>query len=102
MKSAPAHPGALVKLNVYVQPGARRTEVTGFHGGALKIRVAAPPVEGKANAELTRFLAEALGVPARQVRIASGASARRKRVEVIAPAQAIEALLRAAGDKDQP
>jgi uncharacterized protein (TIGR00251 family) len=91
-----------VELSVYVQPGARRTEVAGFHAGLLKIRLAAPPAEGKANAELERFLAQALGVPARQVRIVSGASARRKRVAVTAPASGIEALLRAAAEKKKP
>ncbi|MGN2390626.1 DUF167 domain-containing protein [Pelomicrobium sp. G1] len=101
MKPAPPHPGGPLVLSVYVQPGARRTEVAGFHGDALKIRVAAPPVEGQANAELIRFLAEALDVPVCRVRIASGAGARRKRVEVTAPAQAIEALLRAAAEKDK-
>jgi uncharacterized protein (TIGR00251 family) len=48
--------GAVV-LVLHVQPGAKRTEVAGVHGDALKIRLAAPPVDGKANAELVRFLA---------------------------------------------
>ena len=60
---------------LHVQPGAKRTEVAGIHGeGAaarLKIRLAAPPVDGKANAELLRFLAAAFGVPQRAVTAAA-------------------------------
>ena len=62
--------GDLVLL-LHVQPGAKRTEVAGIHGetatGRLRIRLAAPPVDGKANAELVRFLAAAFGVPRRAV-----------------------------------
>lgn len=93
--------GNRLQLTVYVQPGARRTEVVGVHDDALKVRIAAPPVEGKANAELVRFLAQALGVPKQQVRITRGAGARRKQVEVMAPAQVIEALLRAGAARER-
>jgi uncharacterized protein len=48
-------------LRLHVQPGARRTEVAGLHGDRLKIRVAAPPVDGAANEELLRFLKERVG-----------------------------------------
>jgi len=72
-----------------VQPGARRTEVSGTHGeeGALRlvIRLAAPPVDGKANAELLRFLAAAFGVPLRQVHLVRGATSRQKSVRIDAP-----------------
>ena len=74
-------PGALI-LDLHVQPGASRTEVSGLHGDALKIRLAARPVEGAANAELVRFLAEVFGVPRRDVTIESGDTSRRKRVRV--------------------
>ncbi len=80
--------GALV-LSLHVQPGAKRTEVAGPHGDGsamrLKIRLAAPPVDGKANAELLRFLADAFGVPLRNVSLLQGASSRQKRVSVFAP-----------------
>jgi uncharacterized protein len=56
--------------------------VAGVHGGALKVRLTAPPVEGAANDALVAFLAGALGVPRRAVRIVSGAAARTKVVEV--------------------
>jgi uncharacterized protein (TIGR00251 family) len=78
--------GALV-LTLHVQPGAKRTEVAGVHGDALKLRLAAPPVDGAANAELLRFLADAFGVPSRRVAIVRGATSRRKVVRVESPAR---------------
>ena len=71
-----------VVLSLHVQPGAKRTEVMGLHGEALKIRLAAPPVEGKANECLVDFVADKLGVPKRQVTLVSGLSSRSKRVAV--------------------
>lgn len=72
-------------LALHVQPGAARTEVAGLHGDALKVRLAAPPVDGKANAELLRFVADAFGVPLRAVEIVRGASSRSKVVRVRSP-----------------
>jgi uncharacterized protein (TIGR00251 family) len=69
-------------LDLHVQPGAKRTEAAGRHGGRVKIRLAAPPVDGAANDELVRFVAEAFGVPKRNVEIVSGATSRQKRVRV--------------------
>jgi hypothetical protein len=71
-----------VRLRVRAQPRASRTEIAGEHGGALKIRVAAPPVDGGANRELIRFLARTVGVPASAVRVVSGASGRNKMIEI--------------------
>jgi len=65
-------------ISVHAQPGAKKSAVAGLHGEALKIRVAAPPVEGKANEALTAFVAKALGVPRRGVSIVKGESAREK------------------------
>jgi uncharacterized protein len=73
--------GALV-FAVRVVPRASRTAAVGEHDGALRVRVAAPPVEGAANDELARFLAKALGVPARDVEIVSGHASKSKRVRV--------------------
>jgi uncharacterized protein (TIGR00251 family) len=70
------------RVAVHVQPRARRTEAAGMHGDAVKVRLAAPPVDGAANEELIRFVAERLGVPRSTVRIAAGAASRRKVVEV--------------------
>jgi uncharacterized protein (TIGR00251 family) len=67
---------------LHVVPRARATAVAGPHGDAVKIRVAAPPADGAANAELVRFLAAQLNVPAARVTIVGGASGRRKTVAV--------------------
>lgn len=69
-------------LDLYVQPGAKRSEFAGRHGERLKIRLAAPAVEGKANEALVEFLAQYYQVPRRSVRIASGLKSRRKRVVI--------------------
>ena len=69
-------------LSVYIQPKASRTECMGIHGDAIKIRVAAPPVDGAANEELIRFLACQLSVPATSVQITSGTGGRHKRVVI--------------------
>jgi uncharacterized protein len=71
-----------VELAVLVQPRASRTRVVGEHDGLLKIQLAAPPVEGEANAALVEFLGKLLGVPRRQVELVSGDASRRKRVTV--------------------
>ena len=65
-----------------MQPGAARSEFAGEHDGRLKLRLAAPADEGKANAELVEFLAAYFGVPKRNVRIAAGLKSRRKRVVI--------------------
>jgi uncharacterized protein (TIGR00251 family) len=70
------------RFAVHVQPRAKRTEVTGLHGTAVKIRLAAPPVDGAANDALRRFLAERLCVPRTAVRVVAGAASRDKLVEV--------------------
>jgi len=76
-------------IEIHVQPRAKATEVVDWHGDAIKIRVAAPPVDGAANEALVRFLAELLGVPRATVTVVGGATGRRKRV-------AIEGMERAA------
>ena len=75
-----------IVLTLHVQPGAKRTEVAGRHGVALKIRLAAPPVDGKANAELLRYLALAFDVPLRSVTLVRGDSSRQKVVRIERPA----------------
>ena len=76
--------GAVV-LMLHVQPGAARSEFAGMYGDALKLRLAAPPIEGKANDELIRFLADLFGVPRRNVLLLRGETTRAKTVRVIAP-----------------
>ena len=74
--------GERLTLTLHIQPGAKKTEVAGEHGDALKIRLAAPPVDGKANAALLEFIAEKLGVAKSAVSLKSGQASRRKVVEV--------------------
>ena len=69
-------------LDLHVQPGAKRSEFAGEHGGRMKLRLAAPAVEGKANKALVEFLAGYFGVPKRNVRIVSGLKSRQKRVMI--------------------
>ncbi|RJS17085.1 hypothetical protein DRW03_28905 [Corallococcus sp. H22C18031201] len=71
-----------IEFTVLVQPRASRTRVVGEHDGQLKIQLAAPPVDGEANAALVEFLAKQLGVPRRQVTLTAGDASRRKRVVV--------------------
>jgi uncharacterized protein (TIGR00251 family) len=79
--------GDALVLALHVQPGAKRTEVGGVHGEALKLRLAAPPVDGKANAALLRFLADAFGVPLRNVALLRGEASRAKQVRIEQPAR---------------
>jgi uncharacterized protein (TIGR00251 family) len=78
-----------------VQPRAKRTEVVGRHGAAIKIRLKAPPVDGAANDELVRFIAQRLGVARSAVTITAGVTGRAKRVVVtgVALAEAERHLL---------
>ncbi len=69
-------------LPVKVAPHASRSEVTGWLEDTLKIRLKAPPVDGKANTELCRFLASALELPKTAVTLVSGTSSRQKRVKI--------------------
>ena len=80
-------------LTLHIQPGAKKTEVAGEHGDALKIRLAAPPVDGKANAALIAFVADRLGVAKSSVSLKSGQTSRRKVLEVTgAPADTKQRL----------
>lgn len=71
-----------VRLHLHIQPRASKTEIVGVHGDALKIRLAAPPVDGAANEALIRYIAKTLAVPRTAVALHAGASSRRKTVEV--------------------
>jgi uncharacterized protein len=89
------------RLALRVSPGARSSAVVGRHGAAWKVRVSAPPEDGRANAAVVQLLADALGVPARTISVVSGHGARDKLVEVagIAPDE-IDRRLDAVGRKE--
>ena len=84
---SPAKDGTL--LNLRVSPGAKRASIEGLYGeGAIRLKVAAAPVGGKANAEVEHFLAELLGVPRSDVAVIRGTSGRDKTVLVLGLARA--------------
>jgi uncharacterized protein (TIGR00251 family) len=74
--------GGGILVDVKVLPGAARSEVCGLRGGALLVRVAAPPEKGRANDELRACLAKALGISKSEIDLVSGQSSRRKRISL--------------------
>ncbi|MDP1939698.1 MAG: DUF167 domain-containing protein [Gallionella sp.] len=83
----------IITLSLHVQPGARRSEITGLHGEALKIKLAAPPVEGRANEALLKFIAGVFDVPLRQVELKQGTQSRHKVVAITGSRIAPESVL---------
>lgn len=75
-------PDGTVLIRVYVQPNASKSRLVGLHDGCLKLAVAAPPVDGKANKQVVKYLAGILDVPVREVIVKSGLQSRRKLVAV--------------------
>jgi uncharacterized protein len=71
-----------IRLEVYVQPRASRTELAGTYDGLIRIRIAAPAVENAANRALIDFIAQQLGIAKRRVRLVAGGTSRRKVLEV--------------------
>jgi uncharacterized protein (TIGR00251 family) len=80
-------------LALAVTANAKQTEVVGLHDEALRVKLAAPPVDGKANAALVAWLASELGLAKRDVRVRRGAAARHKQVEIDAPLAQVNAWL---------
>lgn len=83
----------VITLFLYVQPGAKSTEIAGLHDGVLKIRLKAPPIEGRANEALHAFLAKLFGVPRKQVNLLRGEKSRRKVFEIVGSRVAPEGLV---------
>lgn len=79
-------------LAVYIQPRARKTEIVGIHANRLKIRIAAPPVDGKANQVLVKFLAKTFAVSQSQVTLLHGATGREKRFKIQQPKQLLDCI----------
>lgn len=82
-------------LRVQVVPNASRTACAGLHDGALRLRLMAPPIDGRANAALLAWIAVELALPRRAVTLLSGDTQRRKRVHIDAPADRVAAWLTA-------
>jgi uncharacterized protein (TIGR00251 family) len=80
---SPRGDGVLLLLSV--MPNAKRTQVDGLHDGALRVRLAAPPIEGRANEALVAWLAKSLGVARRDVELLRGEASRRKQVAIAVP-----------------
>lgn len=85
--------GSACVLDISAVPGAKRTEVVGLHDGALRLRLAAPPVDGKANDEIVAWLAKSLGLPRRDVQLLRGPTSRRKQIQIDAPEAVVIAWL---------
>ena len=77
--------GSDLLLQCHIQPGARRDEFCGLHDGRLKIRVAAPALEDRANRALVKFVAAAFGVSAGAVTVSRGQRQRHKELRITAP-----------------
>lgn len=90
------------ELRVQVVPNAGHTAVAGLLGDAVRIRLAAPPVDGRANAVLVQWLAKSLGLPKRSVSLVGGDLSRRKRLHLACPAQQVADWLRTQGAADAP
>ncbi|MBW8184409.1 DUF167 family protein YggU [Shewanella nanhaiensis] len=83
-------------LNLYIQPKASRDQIVGVHGEELKIAITAPPVDGKANAHLIKYLSKAFKAPKGDIIILKGEQGRHKQVKVISPKiipESVESLL---------
>lgn len=91
-----------IHIAVYAQPKANKTEVAGLHDGMLKIRVAAPALEDRANQELIRFLAAAFKVGRRDVVLLSGDHSRHKRFAISGSSVAPESLIDTRADQPRP
>lgn len=72
-------------LSLYIQPKASRDQIVGVHGGELKVAITAPPVDGKANTHLTKYLAKAFKVPKGNIKILKGKLGRHKQIQILSP-----------------
>lgn len=92
------------RLQLRVSPGAKRSAIVGRHGAAWKVRVNAPPEDGKANAAVVKLLADTLSVPERDVEIVSGHASRDKTVALagVRPEEIERRLVEASGGGEEP
>lgn len=80
-------------LQIHVQPNAKKTEIIGLHGEALKVKLHAPPVEGQANQALIKFFAAFFGIPVKQVELIRGQTSRQKTLALFGTTRSPESLL---------
>lgn len=80
-------------LQIHVQPNAKKTEIVGLHGEALKVKLQAPPVEGQANQALMKFFAKCFAIPIKQVLLVRGETSRQKTLALFGTTRAPETLL---------
>ena len=85
--------GDYILLNIRAVPRSAQDRIQGIHGDALKIRIQAPPVEGKANAYLVRFLSKQWNIPRGCIEILSGETGRNKRLRISHPSAELRAAL---------
>ena len=76
------HKNGHLILHLWIQPGAKHSQVIGLHGDALKIKLASPPIDGRANATLLQFLATQFTISLKQIKLIRGEKSRRKVVEI--------------------
>lgn len=77
-----------LKISIYATPGAKTTQLAGMHEQALRLRLAAPPVDGKANTALLTWAASTFGVAKKQVELLHGAASRQKIIQIVFPSEA--------------
>lgn len=80
-------------LNLYIQPGASRSEISGEHDGRLKIKIKARPVDGEANENLIEFLSDVLKISKAKIHLISGESSRQKVILVELSPNEIEKII---------
>ncbi len=95
-----------ILIRLHVQPKASKTRITGIHDGCLKLAITAPPVDGKANQEVVKFLAALLAIPSRDITLKTGVQGRRKQVAIaglagVAARQKIIKTLESISSKDE-
>ncbi len=76
------HKGS-IRIKIYAQPGASKTAIVGEHGGAIKIRISSPPVDGAANDEILRLLSKILDIGRAQFSLVGGATSRNKTFDIV-------------------
>jgi hypothetical protein len=85
-------------LNVYIQPNAPKDDYAGIYNNCVKLKIKAPPVDGKANRELLRFLGEIFAVPQSSIHLVQGEASRYKKIEILKPAALPDWIIRPEND----